>query len=240
MITVGLPTWRNDRILWFALEGLARQQCDVPWELIVMECVSNNKSTLNSYSKALKKAGCVNIKYAHMTKRIPLLIKWKAIANNATGTCFCLQGSDDYPQPDRNQKAWDAISKGHDWFHSQYFYQYSLNYNKMLLYNRDTLLNDARVGYNNSMLTADVRSVKDTWQLKGIDNYLYFNIMPKNIFYDRTGGEGGLSTDGLNSLSKSRHLFYKKACPPFVNTSKGIHDIGLPDSVIKKLLAIKL
>ena len=239
MITVGLPTWKNDRILWFALEGLARQECDVPWELIVMECVSDNRSVVNSYRKALKKAGCVKVGYIHMSKRVPLLIKWKAIANNAKGSVFCLQGSDDYPQPSRNQKAWDALSNGHDWFHSQYFYQYSIAYQKMLLYNRDTLLNTNRVGYNNSMLTEDVRGVPDTWQPKGIDNYLFSNIKPKNPFYDSSTPYGGLSSDGLNSLSLNRHRFYLRASPPFLETGVSVYDIGVPADVIDRLKKLK-
>ena len=108
------------------MEGLCRQQTNIPWELIIMECQS--KDTLHepyfdNYHQRLKQAGCVRVKYMYSPQRLMLTQKWKAMYREAKGTYFCLQGSDDYPHASRNQDVWDA---GVDWFDCRQYYHYDV------------------------------------------------------------------------------------------------------------------
>jgi hypothetical protein len=116
MITVALPTWNNRKIIWLALEGLCRQKTDVEWELIVMECFSPNIVgegwIREHYGRRLADAGCQKIKYLFNHNRLPLSAKWREMGKLARGVYFTLQGSDDYPHPERLQQTWDA---GADW-----------------------------------------------------------------------------------------------------------------------------
>lgn len=237
-VTVGMPTYQNSRILWLALEGLIRQECSFSWELAVMECVTDNKDLVYSYEKDLKNAGCRQVRYCHISHRLPLFIKWKHLARAAKGKVFCLQASDDYPQKDRNQKAFNAIDIGHDLFFSQYYYQYSFKHKKIIIYNHDTLYNKNRPGFNISLLSKKLASLKDSWQLRGIDNYIFNALKPKNVFYDQSSPAGGISTDGFNTLSTERGRYYTRPQAPFQGTSKTLYDIGIPAEIADRLVGL--
>lgn len=234
MITVALPTWKNKPILWLPLEGLARQKCDVPWELVIMECETDSKELIESYKEKLEKAGCQNIVYIHSAYRMPLAIKWKMMAEAASGKVFCLQASDDYPKPTRNQMAYDGL-KENDWFHSRYFYHYSFKHNFLIKYDKETFNTNWKTGFNISTLTDKVRKIADTQQPQGIDFYLYNQIKPESIFYDESSPAGGVATDGYNTISAKRNRFWLKPEPPYMATDKTIENIGLPKTVSEKL-----
>ena len=234
MITVALPTWKNKEILWLPLEGLVRQKCSVPWELVVMECETDSKDILNQYKDKLHKAGCVDIKYIHSAYRMPLAIKWKMMGDAAKGDVFCLQASDDYPQPDRNQKAWDGL-QDNDWFHSRYFYHYSLQHHMLIKYDKETYTENWKTGFNISIPTADLKKVAETQQPRGIDFYLFNQINPGRICYDESNPRGGVCTDGYNTLSTARHRYFINPKPPYVETDKSITQIGIPAIISDKL-----
>ena len=234
MITVALPTWKNKDILWLPLEGLARQKCNVPWELVVMECETDSKELIESYKDRLEKAGCQNLVYIHSPYRMALGIKWKMMAEAASGKVFCLQASDDYPQPDRNQKAWDAL-QDNDWFHSRYFYHYSFKHRYLIKYDKETFNPNWKTGFNISTITAKVRKIEDTQQPRGIDFYLYNQIKPESIFYDESSPRGGVATDGYNTLSTKRGRFFLKPEPPYLGTEKNIENIGLPKTIVEQM-----
>ena len=234
MITVALPTWKNKDILWLPLEGLARQKCNVPWELIVMECETDSKELVESYKEKLEKAGCQNLVYIYSPYRMTLGIKWKMIAEHASGKVFCLQASDDYPQPDRNQKAWDAL-QDNDWFHSRYFYHYSFKHKILIKYDKETFNTNWKTGFNISTLTDKVRKIADTQQPQGIDFYLYNQIKPESIFYDESSPRGGVATDGYNTLSTKRARFFLNPVPPYLKTDKTIESIGLPKTIVEQI-----
>ncbi len=233
-LSVLLPTWKNESILWLPLEGLIRQRCDVPWELIVMECESNNKELIESYKTKLEKAGCKNLSYIHSHYRMPLATKWKMMAEKARGRVCCLQASDDYPQSRRNQKAWDGL-QGHDWFHSRYFYQYSFKHRRILLYDKESFTKNWKTGFNISLPTRLLRRIPDTQQPRGIDFYIYNSVQPKKIFYDEATPRWGVSTDGYNTLSTNRHTYFVDPKPPFLDCDKTIFDIGLPKVIAHQI-----
>ena len=234
MITVALPTWKNKPILWLPLEGLARQKCDVPWELVVMECETDSKELIESYKEKLEKAGCQNLVYIHSAYRMPLAIKWKMMAEAASGKVFCLQASDDYPKPTRNQMAWDGLKES-DWFHSRYFYHYSFKHNRLIKYDKETYTNNWKTGFNISLHTDSVRNIADTQQPRGIDFYLFNQTAPERIYYDESSPRGGVATDGYNTLSTKRERFFTNPCPPYLKTNKTIANIGLPKTIVEQI-----
>jgi len=64
-----------------------------------------------------------------------------------------------------------------------------------------------------------------------------FTHCGKNIFLDQNIYKG-LATNGQNSISLNRERHFMKAQPPFKQTDKTIHDLGLPEEVVDKLLKI--
>jgi len=240
MITVALPTWNNKNIIWLPMEGLARQKTTVDWELIVMECFSTNKVGeayfREFYENRLKQAGCVNIKYIYSDRRMPLSAKWKYMYKQASGKHFLLQGSDDYPHPERIQQTWDNDA---DWFDIQRYWHYHIQSGKMLLF--DSYMKDDAQGRRTYMAgecmairTELLANLPDYDVNRGVDHYILGNIGVK-LRKTREGPYAGIATTGANTISRDRKIYFDKIEPPFYGTTATLDNIGLPDDVIERL-----
>jgi len=238
MVTVALPTYANKQIIHLTLEGLTRQKTTCPWELIVYECASLNEAgreTIEPYWPRLKKAGCVRLLYMYSQSRKPLNRKWVEMAQRAKGEVFCLQGSDDYPHPERNQIACDAIGNGADWYDCRYYYQYHLIKEKLIMFDNfqtnDDHRPDWKTGFNMAMKTDAVANIKIEKDLRsGIDFWLMENIKTAKREIDQNHYKG-VSTTGMNTISLRRVNYFDNPMFPFAETEKTINDIGLPKKV---------
>ena len=85
VISVGLPIFNGKDIAWLALEGLCRQQCNNPWELIICEEQNLNMVGIEQiklvYKDRLRVAGCVRVTYIPIKNWIFLSRKWKIICS---------------------------------------------------------------------------------------------------------------------------------------------------------------
>ena len=236
--TVALPTWGNKDIIWLPMEGLCRQKTKFLWELIIHECGSaTGEKFFQSYSKRLKRAGCVKVTYMNSPIRLALSQKWKIMAKRARGEYFCLQASDDYPPPQRLQAVIDAKSQ---WYSCRYYYGYHLLLGKMIEY--DSGLSERpsgrwKAGYHIAIKTALMRKVSNEKVYENVDNHLRRCIRPIKIFVDQKK-YAGISTTGANTLTKKRTLSFISAGKwksVFKNISLTLQSIGIPPDVIKML-----
>lgn len=242
-LTVALPTWNNADIVWLAMEGLIRQKNSPDWELVILECVSNNQAGsefFKSYWPRLQKAGCKRLVYEFSNKRLPLNQKWLRLAEIAQGEIFCLQGSDDYPHPDRNAKAYEANA---DWYDCRYYYQYHIAMEKLIEYdNKQTDANipkDWKTGFNMAIRTELIRQIKFTKAIRsGVDFWLFENVKPQNRFVDQTKYKG-VSTSGLNTISTKRYKYFKTPEHPFYETAESLTSLRIPKPIIKQLRELK-
>ena len=242
-LTVALPTWNNADIAWLAMEGLIRQKNSPDWELLILECASNNQAGaefFQSYWPKLQKAGCKRMVYEYRDKRMALNEKWLRLAEIAQGEIFCLQGSDDYPHPERNAKAYEANA---DWYDCRYYYQYHIALEKLIEYdNKQTDANEPKewkTGFNMAIRTELVKKIKFIKAVRsGVDFWLFENVKPKNRYVDQEKYKG-VSTTGLNSISSRRYKYFLKPEHPFYETYESLTSLRIPKSVIKDLKEIK-
>lgn len=239
MVTVALPTYANKQVIHLALEGLTKQKTSEPWELIVYECSSLNEAgreTVEPYWPKLKKSGCVRLLYMYSQTRKPLNRKWVEMAQRAEGSVFCLQGSDDYPHPERNQIAYDAINSGFDWYDCRYYYQYHLIKQKLIQFDNhqtnENIKTDWKTGFNMAMKTEAVANIKVQKDLRsGIDFWLMENIDTRKRHIDQKHYRG-VSTTGMNTISLRRVSYFDNPIFPFAPTEKTIYSIGMPKKAI--------
>ena len=242
MLTVAFPTYSNQQIIHIALEGLCRQKDSPDWELIILECSSMNEvggKVIKQYAERLKKANCKKIKYIYSQKKLALNHKWIEIAKNAEGEVFCLQASDDYPHPERNKLAYEAIAeKNNDWYDCSRYYSYHIGLNKLVLFNNFES-KEWKTGFDISVKTEAVKNIKPGKELKsGVDFWLYENIKPEKKQRDNKLYRG-VSTTGLNTVSLRRERYFQKTTFPFQPTSTRLETINLPKSSVELIKSMK-
>jgi hypothetical protein len=245
MITVALPTWNNKDIVWLTMEGLIRQKNSPEWELIILECRSENESGsefFQSYWPKLQKVGCVRMKYMYSLKRLPLNLKWVAMAQQAScnSEMFLLQGSDDYPHPTRNEQ---AAKHNVDWYDCRKYYQYHIALEKMIAYDNGQTEpmepKEWKTGFNMAIKTDLVRNIQTTkYVRKGVDFWLFTTAGAKSRFVDQEI-YNGLSTTGLNTISNKRYQFFLEPKHPFQATDIKPEDLKIPKTVLKRLYELK-
>ena len=241
MLTVALPVWNNRSVIWLPMEGLARQETGVSWELIVMECFSTNMIGeayfREFFERRIKKAGCTRLKYIYSDRRLPLSAKWKEMYRNAKGRHFLLQGSDDYPHPERLQQTWEADA---DWFDIQRYWHYHLGTNQLIIFDSCTGKRNVdgqmlyMAGENMSIRTELLKGLPAFEASSGVDHYILNNC---DIRHRSTlpGPFAGISTTGMNTISITRDRYFRKVTEPFYPTSENIGTIGLPEDVVLRL-----
>lgn len=244
MITVALPTWNNKDIVWLAMEGLIRQKDSPDWELLILECRSENEAGsefFENYWPRLQKAGCVRIKYMFSETRMALNQKWLKMAREAhpESRMFLLQGSDDYPHPDRN---YQASIHDVDWYDCRYYYQYHVALDKLLLFDNEQLEasdpKNWKTGFNMAIRTEKVRNIKsDKWVKKGVDFWLMDTAGTQTRHVDQNIYKG-VSTTGLNTISNKRFRYFVEARYPFKETDVKVDELA-PKPVVRKLKELK-
>ena len=242
-VTVALPTWGNKDILWLPMEGLCRQQT-ARWELIILECRSNNEAGeafFMKYWERLKTAGCRKITYIYSPIQLPLSIKWLRMADIARGEVFSLQGSDDYPH---NKRISIVAGMDHLWYDCANSYQYHINLDKMLTYaSYHHPIRGWITGFDMSANTRALKKIAKEKVYKGVDYFLFKNIFGEDT-PDHPGRHidhtlyNGLPTTGYNTISKKRDCFFTNPKKPFYPSDVTPHDI-IPKDIADKLLAHK-
>jgi hypothetical protein len=212
MITLALPTYSSNRILWLQLESLCNQKTQYPWELILCEEVSAGYSGeiyVSFYEERLKEAGCVNIKFLHTPGNhwVPLSRKWVEIAKEAQFENFMLCASDNYSAPDRIERTVQKHIEGYDWVHWQQGIFYSIPDQKHALYK---LPSELRTGLYMSTKTSYIKDLDEkatTWPSSGIDQWIrdHSSIHSPYLFEERPDG---IHTDGFNQISGHRKFRY--------------------------------
>lgn len=162
-------------------------------------------------------------------------LKWKRMVQEAEGKFFCLQASDDYPHPTRNQDAWDADV---DWFDCNRYYQYDVVGHRLIRYDgrqkTDMPREKWKTGFNMVIRTERIKDLPDDNVAKSVDGWLLRNSNPRNRYVDPRELPG-ISTNGMNTISVKRIRFYNYPEPPFYPTTKKLSDIGLPKEIVTRL-----
>lgn len=241
MITVALPTYNNSPIIWLQLESLCRQVNAPEWELIVAEEISGNyfgKKGLSAYADRLKAAGCVNVKYLNVSRRLPLARKWMLIADHmdADSSGFVLCASDDYSASNRLQLTYEALSNGAEWLHWKSGYFYNILTGESSLYYLDSIVGLCMAASRLAIENARRRAVGSDYPYKGVDTWLRRLIgdVPTHVFDEITLG---VHTDGYNTISLGRRLLYGSNHFKIANTDDVVK--LFPTDIYSKLLTYK-
>ncbi len=227
-LSVLLPTWQNKEIIWLAMEGLCRQVDSPDWELIIFECEKDcGIEHFKQWSERLYKAGCKQVLYMHSPERLSLSRKWKLMFEQAKGEFVALQGSDDYPHPERNQL---AVRMDADWYDCMYYYQYHVQMKKLIQYAGWK----GKTGFNMVIRAKLVKNIPACDLPNCIDSFLYRYAKPEKVIHDDRIF-AGVSTTGHNTISTRRDMFFRNVKAPFRPTKKTLDKIGLPADIVKRL-----
>jgi hypothetical protein len=257
VVTVSLPAYRAGEIMWLALEGLARQVDAPPWELVIAEEEREafGLERVGEYVPRLEAAGCVQVQYHALDKRVVLARKWRQLALRSaeTSEVFCLHGADDYSHSTRLAETYQAFLDNADDEVPVVWVQYAKGHFACIGHRRIAVFDYLMPGYeeqkhtavNMAAATRFVRQACDSDYATGVDGWLYGEALRaaggrgKKINLTE-GWEGSLFTDGFNVCSLDRTLMVTELRPPFFETEKTLHDI-LPEDVATRLdtLAVK-
>lgn len=243
MITVALPTWNNQRIIDVAMMGLS-DQIDAPdWELIISECWGVDLvggDYFKKWASRLKKANCKRIVYVYNRNKKPLNQKWLQIAEKAKGGIFLLQSSDDYSHNHRLQL---SGKYEYDWYHNTAYYAYHIALDKLIIYdqiNTPGKDHNWKTGFNIAVKTDIIKKIISNESIRyGVDHWLFNYCNPKKIHEDRELYKTGLSTTGLNTISRNRYNHFIQPKFPFKGTDKNITDIDASIELKEKLKYLK-
>lgn len=241
MITVALPIYNNKEIAWLAMEGLCRQQgITFEWELLIAE--EQNERAFGHeavawYADRLAEIGCVSLKYFPLDYKIPLPQKWRLLAQNrdSSSIAFLLQASDDYPEPNRLANSYSRMHEGYDWAQNRYGYFYNIKTQQLLRY--DARAMNTPTGLNMACAPHLLDRLEESWQPSAVDRWFIKSVKPQNIFWDEQD-KPGIYTDGYNSISTFRKVYYSKVERPFSKTDKEISDL-MPADILEQLNKMK-
>jgi hypothetical protein len=234
LVSVGTPTWNNAQIFWLSIESLCRQETNIPWEYIIMECPGAKpvgKDYINEYKRRLREAGCERIVYINKGHRTDLSTKWKYISDIAQGSLMILHDSDDYTHPLRIQRTVELIGDK-PWYDTRYAWHYSIPDDKLIEFDYMMMKNKWKTGFNIGVKTEILRKAKDSHRNNGMHKWMSEYINDKFIDEVRLPC---VATTGANTVSLNRRRHFKKPFPPWRSTDKTINDIGLPNEIVSKL-----
>ena len=252
-VTVGLPLFRSQKILWLALESLKNQKLILfGWELIIIEEEGNSLNIIKSFSGKLP--GCQRICYKHRSNpdKLPITTKWITISKLSTVTSkiFVFQDADDYSPTKRLHIHYEHFKNKNCLLSTQVKGIFYNIYNKKtVLYNgylESTKINKTHL--NHAILTRDMKRMKDTREYRLMHNFIFRNLRPvgkKFIFTNeevdistRDNWKTGFFTDGYNNIS-SRQKYYYNITKPF---QKNPYDLikYIPVNVVNYLSKIKM
>lgn len=246
-ITVALPLYRAQRIAWLALEGLCRQQCSEPWELLIAEEVAPEhmpfgRRRLRQYEQRLRAAGCVRIHHIPLQLWVPLPRKWAMLAAAASpaSEVFILHAGDCYSEPQRLMRSLELVRRGADWVHRRLGIFFNLISNRKALYIHPE-------GYHTALgmavRTPLVRTLPDSDLRSGIDRWLFRHAtrakgdLLRCRFDESEGWRQALDTHGCNNISGRRGDNITLERAPFHHTRIPIRSV-LPEQVRAQLVQL--
>jgi hypothetical protein len=213
-ITVAMPLYNMGQIATLALEGLCNQKTKCNWELLVCE-EDNDKALgidkLMSYEEKLKAANCVNIKYIPLSEWVPLGMKWKILAQNASNTLgFLLQAGDCYAHSKRIENSYRAFLQKFSYYDEQKGFFYSFRLDKTILFNPKDLYTKHPCRLNMAWKTQLIKKLPDNDKKINIDGYLYYTLSrlePLRKYRDTDLHTDGVDVDGYNIISARNSFF---------------------------------
>lgn len=249
-LSVGLPTFKANEIVWLPMESLCNQEgINFTWELIICEelCHENEggycgKDFFMSYRDRLHKVGCKEIKFIDLEGYVALENKWRFIVAAADGRSemLLLQASDNYSPCERLKSAYELTGMGADWIHSLKMYFYNCKTNQVIFRNVSHFSqpHGVNIGIRLDLIKdlpfRDEGRFVDTWLRRTVKKY-----KPEIIEMPDDGRwETGINTDGFNRISLKRVRHYGNPQSPFYETDKNIRDI-VPGYIADRLLELK-
>ena len=163
-------------------------------------------------------------------ERLPLGQKWKEMAKQASGSVFLLQASDEYCH---DQRIEIAGKHGAAWYDTRYYYSYSFLSRRLLFFDKETC-NEWLTGNDMAIQTRILRNIPDNDHKQGVDFFLYsklngaIKVRDQDIY-------PGLHTNGANTISTAREVFYDKPEAPWHKTDVTLDKIGLPVDIVKRI-----
>lgn len=226
-LTVALPVFKSEKIIWLALESL-KNQTDIyfGWELIIWEEYGKSVDIIKEFVGMLP--NCQKIVHKSLKNRMLLINKWIGISYNSASTSriFVLQAADDYSPPKRLVTHYEHFNNPRCYFSMQMKgLFYNLNNGKKIFYlGKDNKKNHLNMAY----LIKHMKLVKKTYIKEGVDFYIKKSInnitrnnITKEVLYDDSNNwKYGFFTDGNNIISLSRKKYYDyptKMFYPFTN-----------------------
>ena len=235
MITVALPIWKMQDIIWLQLESLCRQKDAGEWELIVSECETNYVYDLifEQYTERLHGRGCINFRVIKNRERLPLGLKWKQIAESARGDTMLLCAGDNYSPPNRIAMARGYIGE-YDWFDVSSGLFYDINSGATAQWNRAS---PRRSGLWMATRTKYIAALNDSPPSIGIDGWIKSQVPPNMKWKQHEEPLAGLHTDGRNTISHYRAAMYREGTQgnTFSYTDKQKIEDCIPSEVLKRL-----
>lgn len=231
-VTVALPLWKAENIVYLQLEALSRQVTDVEWELIAMECESDAcGEIIDLYRNRLEKAGCARVHHEVNEDRVPLGEKWRRIAKMASSPCYILAAADNYSPLDRVQRAHEIINEqDFDWTDTSRGVFYDIPTGSQGTWTR-THYN--RTGLWMATKTEYIRGLKGKPPERNIDGWIHGQM--GEISWHKDTERKGVHTDGANTISHSRRgMYVDKIRRPFIRPRQDAADI-IPTSVMNIL-----
>ena len=222
-LTVAVPVWKSKDIAWLCMESLRRQKdIDFEWELIIYE-EEHDQQLGEQYFRDLAP---VNMQYITQKGKAALGHKWYTLINAAhpdsKGIVFC--DADDYCHPYVLRDTMDAFLAGYDWLGHRMGYFYDFNTGKIILYS-----SRKRPGIRLSARIDIAKRLRDQKQSRLMHALFQAAMKPSNMLYsDNDHWEGGLFTNGHNSISK-RSRYFEKPVNPYRATDTCLEKIVPPE-----------
>jgi len=234
-LTVAVPVWNNKEIAWLCFESLKRQKdVDFEWELMIFEEEHDQQLGEEYFFNYLPG---VPITYHTQPQKLSLGSKWYAMINAAhpdsEGMVFC--DADDYCHPYVLRDTLDAFQSGYDWFSHTNGYFYDFNTGKIIQYS-----SRKRPGIRLSARMDIAKRLPNQVKSRLIHAWFNAHMRPQNMLYSNNDHwEGGLFTNGHNSISKKRSGYFNNTRSPFMATDKSLEDI-VPLDVADRIRAMGL
>lgn len=243
-LSVGMPTYNSEKIVWLAFESLIRQKTDFDWELLIIEEKQNSicNKLIKQYKNELEAANCTNIKYKALDTWIPLSQKYVKFNDiiDEDSKVFVIQAADCFSNPNRLQVAYENIDE-HDWIMYKKAMFFEISAQKTILFDWNTQ-NFHPCGCDMSFKSEYLKLLPLSTKRKGVDGWLYNSMKDKlkhqmKTYWDISDNwKYSINTHGLNNIS-NRDRFFKNPTVPFVKTNMCAMDY-VPINIKKRLTKI--
>lgn len=239
MITVGIPAWNAQEIIWLSLESLCRQNTSVEWELLIFEEEHDGacgEAFFQIYLDGLIEANCVKFTYFSASEKVSLSQKWRELAlrSDKRSKMFCIVGADNYYEEFMIQDAYDAWTEDHDFVTSKKAYWYNFHDGTLVVYHKPK----APTGAQMAIRTDLMRNLPNEKVDRLVDRWIYQSTKPRipKVMLNR---ENTLGTHGFHNISGDRRAKMMKECiPPFYKTDKKLEDI-VPSDVAEMIKSVE-